>query len=87
MLKTSGDSLAKGSGLVGAVATSVPEHSLESYRLDSTPTTNHVLSLNKRCPECFIEIGRHRIERQYTEKTIGDKVKKQCSKLIPFKHQ
>ena len=95
MLKMSAGSLPKGGGLVGAIATSVLENSrdkqlfpsLESHMLDSTPTTNHVFSLIKCCAECLIKIRMHHLGKQYTEKITRDRVRKQYSKLILFKHQ
>lgn len=95
MLKESGGSLPKGDGLVGAITMSVLDHcsrkqafhSLESHMYDSTPTTNHLLSLIKCCAECFIKIRMHHLGKMYSEQISGAKIRKQFSKLILFKHQ
>ena len=82
--------LRKGGGLVGAIATSVLEHSrdkqllpsLESHMLHCTPTTNHgflgvfFFFVDKLCGPAW---------GQETQKITGDRVRKQHPKLILFK--
>eukprot|EP00745_Piridium_sociabile_P017459 TRINITY_DN26262_c0_g3_i1.p2 TRINITY_DN26262_c0_g3~~TRINITY_DN26262_c0_g3_i1.p2 ORF type:complete len:156 (+),score=23.40 TRINITY_DN26262_c0_g3_i1:1040-1507(+) len=95
LLKESNNGLPKIGKLANAIAASVLDccveknlfSSLDSHMLNSTPTTNHVVSLIKLCSESFIKIRLHHLGKQFTEKITGQKVRKQLSKLILFKHQ
>ena len=95
ILKTTGNKPPQADRLVQSITMSVMQSCsgkqlfscLDAHMFDTTPTTNHTLSLIKCCIECFLKIRLHHIGKQYTEQITGDKIRKQFSKLVLFKHQ
>ena len=61
--------------------------SLVDHMFDSTPENNHLIRLIKCVCSCFGKIRMHHVARRYTEQIIGDRVRKQFTKLVLFKHQ
>jgi hypothetical protein len=60
---------------------------LTDHMFDSSPESNHVFSLIKLISQCYMKIRMHAIAKKYTEDAIGNKVCKQLTKLVLFKHQ
>ena len=94
-IKVNANSLPKFNSLVGTIVKNVLVFAtqknlfptLHCHMLDSTPTTNHIFSLARCCAEAYLKIRMHHLGKRYTEKITGQKVRKQFSKLILFKHQ
>lgn len=94
-LKINAKALPKWNTLVGTIVKNIlifATHknlfpTLYSHMFDSTPTTNHIFNLTRCCAESYLKIRMHHSGKLYTEKITGQKVRKQFSKLILFKHQ
>ena len=55
--------------------------------VDSTVESNHVYTLTKCIPQCFIELTKHALAESYFEKITGNEVNEQLSKHVLFEHQ
>ena len=60
---------------------------LDVHMLDSTVNDNHIFSLVELITECYCKIKFRHLAKESNEATAGEKVRKQLTKLVLFKHQ
>jgi hypothetical protein len=60
---------------------------LQDHMFDSTPDNNHLFRLVKNIAAEYIKIRLYHMGKQYTDLIVGDRVRKQLSKLVLFKNQ
>ena len=95
MLKATCGALPRGKYVEHAIATAVLSNmsgvevftSLSSHMFDSGADDNHVHMLVKSISVCFTIIRLHHLGTRMNEEVVGEKVRRQLSKLILFKHQ
>ena len=75
------------SAVLAIMSTATVFMSLSSHMFDTAADENHVHALVKVISACFTLIRLHHLGSIIKEEAIGDKVRKQLSKLILFKHQ
>lgn len=62
-------------------------HCLEGHMFDTVVEDNHVYKLIKLISQCYSTIRFHHVSKLMNEEATGEKIRKQLSRLIVFKHQ
>ena len=76
------------SAVLANMSTTTVFMSLSSHMFDTATDDNHVHALVKVVSACFTLIRLHHFgSSRINEESVGDKVRKQLSKQILFKHQ
>ena len=95
MLKMSNGKLPQGHGIIEAIVLAVLSNSahldlfpeLHHHQFDTAIEDNHIHSLVRMVSSCYCKIRLFHLGKEKTEAVTGERVRKQMSKLILFKHQ
>ena len=95
MLNANEGGLPHAAGISKAIATTVLTacigsgvfSELDQHMYDTSAVDNHVFSLVKCCSESYVTIRMHHLSKLRNESMHAQKVRRQFSKLVLFKHQ